>query len=365
MYALFSTIARESSMPHSRWMIYGANGYTGRLIAEEAVRRGMRPVLAGRNRRAIEALAAELGCDGRVFRLGKPRRTAEQLMGLAAVLHCAGPFSATGEPMMDACLAAGTDYLDITGEIPVIAAAASRHDAAKRMDLCIIPAVGFDVVPSDCLAAQLAGRLPGATLLQLAFSTPQHISPGTAKTIVQGLPHGGRVRTDGRITRVPIAWKSREVPFRGGPREAVTVPWGDVASAWYTTAIPNIEVYVSLPGDKIEQLRKGRGMLWLLRVWPIRAFVNRTIQKHLKGPTAEQRESGRASFWGRASDAHGGSVEATLETPEGYRLTVATALASMDRVLSRGAPSGFLTPAQAFGADFILDMPDVDFRWEP
>ncbi len=350
-------------MPHPRWTIYGANGYTGRLIAEEAARRGMRPVLAGRSRRPIENLAEELGCDSRVFRLRKPRPTAEELMGVAAVLNCAGPFSATGEPMMDACLAAGVDYLDITGEIPVIEAAAARHDDARRMELSFIPAVGFDVVPSDCLAAKLAERLPGATLLQLAFSTLRQLSPGTAKTVLQGLPRGGRVRTDGKITRVPIAWKSMEVPFRDAPREAVTIPWGDVASAWYTTGIPNIEVYMSMPREWIDQLRAARGLVWLLGIWPVGAMISHAIGRRVAGPTEQQRQSGWASFWGRASDDQGGAVEATLETPEGYHLTVATALAAMDRVLGRATPAGFSTPAQAFGHDFILDIPNVEFQW--
>jgi short subunit dehydrogenase-like uncharacterized protein len=342
-------------------MIYGANGYTGRLIAEEAVRRGMRPVLGGRSRGAVEDLAAGLGCECRVFPLGKPSRTAEHLTGVTTVLHCAGPFSATGEPMMDACLAAGADYLDITGEIPVIEAAAARHEEGRRMSRALMPAVGFDVVPSDCLAAKLAERLPGATLLQIAFSTLIHVSPGTAKTALEALPRGGRVRREGKIVKVPVAWKTIEAPMPGGPRTAVSVPWGDVASAWYTTGIPNIEVYMTMRRDQIEQLRKARAMFWVLRLWPIRRFLKRGISKRIVGPTAEQRERGRASFWGRASDDQGHSVEATLETPEGYRLTVATALAAVDRVLRRAAPTGFSTPAGAFGADFILEIPGVQF----
>lgn len=346
-------------------MIYGANGYTGRLIAREAVDRGMRPVVAGRNRPEIENLAGELGCHGRVFRLDKVEQIAEQLMGLSAVLNCAGPFSATAGPMMDACLLAGTHYLDVTGEIDVIEAAAARDDRAKRAGVTLIPAVGFDVVPSDCLAAMLAGRLPDATRLQLAFSAPSHVSPGTAKTILEGIGRGGRVRIDGRLTKVPLAWKTMSVSLATGVQQAVSVPWGDVASAWYTTGIPNIEVYATMPAVNIKLLRRTRWALPLLGIWPIRTMLRRLIEWRIKGPAAGQLAESRASFWGRVSDQKGNSVQATLETPGGYRLTVATALACTERVLAGSAPTGFSTPAQAFGQDFILTLPETDLLVGP
>ena len=157
--------------PTPRAMIYGANGYTGRLIARHAVERGLRPVLAGRNREAITALAVQLGCEAASFDLHQAAQIAEHLRGFSAVLHCAGPFSRTARPMMDACLLAQADYLDITGEIDVILAAVLRDEQAQQAGVALIPAVGFDVVPSDCLAAMLAERLPGACVLQLAFSS--------------------------------------------------------------------------------------------------------------------------------------------------------------------------------------------------
>jgi short subunit dehydrogenase-like uncharacterized protein len=234
-----------SSTP--RAMIYGANGYTGRLIARHAVERGLKPVLAGRNREAIATLAAELGCEAVDFELQQPAQIADHLRGISAVLHCAGPFSQTARPMMDACLLAQADYLDITGEIDVILAAVSRGDRAKQAGVALIPAVGFDVVPSDCLAAMLSDRLPAARVLQLAFSGAGGLSAGTAKTMVEALPGGGRVRIDGEIRHVPIAWKTLEIPFRHGKQWGMTIPWGDVASAYYSTGIANIEVYATAP----------------------------------------------------------------------------------------------------------------------
>lgn len=346
------------------WMIYGANGYTGRLIAEEAVRRGQRPVLAGRRREAIESLAARLDCTSRCFDLTDVDQVAQQLDGMTAVLHCAGPFSATARPMMDACIGSGTHYLDITGEIEVIEAAAQRNDRARSAGVTLMPAVGFDVVPTDCLAATLAAELPEATHLQLAFTASGALSPGTAKTAVEGLPRGGLVRADGRLTEVPAAWKMKEIPFREGRRWATTIPWGDVASAYYTTGIPNIEVYLANSRSAINWMRRLRFLMPLAGLPFVQRFLKNRIEHRVTGPSAEQLPRTRASLWGCVSDAAGNRVEATLETPGGYPLTVQTALAALQRVVAGDAPTGFVTPAGAFGKDFILTIPDTDLRIE-
>jgi short subunit dehydrogenase-like uncharacterized protein len=251
--------------------------------------------------------------------------------------------------MMDACLAAGANYLDITGEIPVIEAAAARNDRALAARVSLVPAVGFDVVPSDCLAARLALQLPGATHLQLAFATSLRMSRGTARTMLERLPDGGRVRRDGRIVRVPTAWKTLDVPFATGRRTAVTIPWGDVATAWHTTGIPNIEVYTAMPAERIRTMRRWRWLLPALRLRVIRIAMAPLLQKLLADSFAEGGGHEGASFWGRASDAEGRSAEATLETLEGYQLTVLTALAATEKTLAGAVPPGFHTPARAYG----------------
>ena len=77
------------------WMIYGANGYTGELAAIDAVRRGLKPVLAGRNEAAVSELANRLGLDYRVFNLDRPEQVSQAISGMHVILHCAGPFSVT------------------------------------------------------------------------------------------------------------------------------------------------------------------------------------------------------------------------------------------------------------------------------
>ena len=351
-------------MTHSTtpWMIYGATGYTGDLTAREAVRRGQRPVLAGRNRDKVEKLGHELGCPTRVFGLDTTESIAGNLRDVAAVLHCAGPFSATAAPMMDACLAACVSYLDITGEVDVIEAGAARDGRARSAGITLMPAVGFDVVPSDCLAATLAAALPGATQLELAFHASGGFSRGTAKTMVENLHRGGRIRRGGQLISVPTAWQSLDVPFRSGKKSCVSIPWGDVASAYYTTGIGDIVVYTSMHPSRIKQTRFVRPLLGVTK-WPvIQRFLKDMIDRGAPGPAQDERENSRSSLWGRVADFDGRQVTATLETLGGYPFTVLTALAVVDKVLAGLGPKGFSTPARAFGADFICSFPHTELH---
>jgi short subunit dehydrogenase-like uncharacterized protein len=349
-------------MPESAsWMIYGANGYTGRLIAAEAVRRGMRPVLAGRSTESVARLAAELGCEQRVFPLDES--AARHLDGMSVVLHCAGPFSATARPMIDACLRARVAYLDITGEIDVIEYASTQDAAARSTGVAVIPAVGFDVVPSDCLALTLRTALPTANRLIVAFSSVGGLSPGTAKTSLESLPHGGRARIDGRIQRVPTAWKTRDVDFPEGRRATVTIPWGDVASAFHSTGIPNIEVYASMPPAQIRAMRRWRWLFPVAGLNLVQRLARRRIERTVPGPSAAELANSRASFWGRVEDSEGRFAEATLSTLGGYPLTVQTALKFVDAARDRRLPAGFSTPSRALGPQIIDRVPGSQLIW--
>jgi short subunit dehydrogenase-like uncharacterized protein len=350
-------------MSNRDWILYGATGYTGRCIAEEAERRGLLPILAGRNGHTVQELAGRFGANHRVFDLDDADRLRESICGACLILNCAGPFSATAGPLMAACLAEHVHYLDITGEIDVIESAAALDREAKAAGVTLLPAVGFDVVPSDCLARKLAEKLPGASQLQLAISTMGSLSPGTAKTMLEAVWKGGRVRVDGRLQRVPLAWKTREVPFREGPRLAMTIPWGDVASAYYSTGIGNIEVYAAGSARQIAALQRWRWLLPALAVWPLRTLAKWSIERRLPGPSAESRERETASLWGRVENPQGDRAEATLTTSNGYTLTVMTALAAVERLLNTPLATGFLTPALAFGPDFITTFPGCDFRF--
>ncbi|MBX9913237.1 MAG: saccharopine dehydrogenase NADP-binding domain-containing protein, partial [Pseudomonadaceae bacterium] len=225
------------------WLIYGANGYTARLIAQQAKSLGLQPILAGRSA-DIQELATQLGLPARQFDLSNQAASSKALADVQLVLNCAGPFSATAAPMLQACLAAGAHYLDITGEYAVFEHAHSLHEQAKAAGVVLCPGVGFDVVPSDCVAVALKAAMPDAIELTLGFDSASGLSPGTSKTMLENLASGGKVRENGELLSVPNGYKKRLVDFGYGPKWAMTIPWGDVVTAYYSTAIPSISVYV-------------------------------------------------------------------------------------------------------------------------
>ncbi len=341
-------------------LIYGANGYTGQLIVEECVRRGMRPVLAGRRAAAVAPLAATHGLDVRVASLDDPAALGAMLAGITVVIHAAGPFFRTSGPMVRACLAARVHYLDITGEIAVFEACRARHEDAKQAGVVVMPGVGFDVVPTDCLAARLAERLPGAQLLELAFAGGGGFSRGTLKTMVLGSSQGGAIRKDGRITTVPAGWKTQSIPFRDRRRNAVTIPWGDVSTAYWSTQIPNIHTYLAMPPGAVRMMGVTKLASPLLSIGFVQRFVESQIDQRVAGPSAEVRASARMHVWGRVTHPDGRVVEGTAETPEGYRLTAIAAVESAHRVLDAAPPAGYHTPSSAFGAGFLETLPECD-----
>ena len=338
----------------SPYLIYGANGYTGELIAREAVRRGQRPVLAGRRVEAVRALANELGLEHRAFALDDTRAVDDGLKGMAAVLHCAGPFVHTFRPMADACLRARAHYLDVTGEIDVYEQLAARDAEARSAGVMLLPGVGFDVVPSDGLAAHLKRRLPSATRLVLAFHSVGGLSRGTATTVIENLHRGGLIRRNGALTPVPAAWRTRQVDFGRGPRTVVSIPWGDVSTAYHSTGIPNIEVYTTATAPLRLAMRASRLLRPLLASSGVQSFLKRRVRAGAPGPTAEQRARGRTVLWGEVTDEAGSRAESRLRGPEGYTFTMLTALAAVEKAVSGSARAGFQTPAKAYGADFVL-----------
>ena len=343
------------------WMIYGANGYTGKLTAEEAVRRGMKPVLAGRKQPEIAKLAERLGLEYRVFSLDEPEAVRSAIAGLRLVLHCAGPFSRTSTPMVEACLAERVHYLDITGEIAVFKAAHERDQEARRADVVLLPGAGFDVVPSDCLAASLVEALPAATSLKLAFEAGGGPSPGTAKTSVEGLGNGGQVRRDGQLKKVPLAWKTREVPFAHGVRSAMTIPWGDVYTAFVSTGVPDIEVYMSVSPATIANVKRLRMIQPVLGWSPVQSFLKKRIEKRVTGPSDERREKTDCQLWGEVSSADGRTVSATMTTPNGYDLTVSASLGIVKHLLASDVEGGYYTPSLLMGSEFAASLPGVSF----
>lgn len=349
-------------MPGNQWMIYGANGYTGTLLVDEAVRRGSRPIVAGRNEAALRPIAEKYGLELRVFSLDDAAAVDRGLQGVGTLMLAAGPFSATSKPAVLGCLRNKTHYLDITGEVGVFEACKRRGAEAQAAGVVVMPGTGFDVVPSDCLAALLHRELPSATHLTLAFRGVGAPSPGTMKTMLQGLPLGGVARIDGKLTPVPAAWKFEAIPFSMGKRTAMTIPWGDVSTAHFTTGIPNIEVFMAQPPAMIRAAKLSRYFGKLLGLAPVQSMLAKRIERTVKGPTEQMRQTGKSYLWGKVTDNAGKTVEATLDTLEGYHLTMKTGVDIALRVQAGEVKPGYQTPAKALGADYVLKFEPTTFK---
>ena len=354
------SVAPSARTPGASLLVYGANGYTGELIARRAVERGLRPVLAGRSAAPVARLAVELGLPHRVSPIDDAAAVDAGLDGIGVVLHCAGPFSRTSRPMADGCLRRGAHYLDITGEGAVFAALASRDAEARAAGVTLLPGVGFDVVPSDGLAAHLARRLPGAARLRLAFQAIGQPSRGTTLTALEGIHLGGMIRRGGKLTPVPAAWRTRDFDFGRGPVRCMTIPWGDVWTAWHSTGIPDIEVYMAAPPALRTLASASRLLGPLLGAGPVQRALAAWVRSRVTGPDAEARARGRSLLHGEVEHADGRRAAARLVAPEGYAFTALAAVECAERVLAGQARPGFLTPSLAFGPDLPLAIAGVE-----
>lgn len=357
-------------MTHA-WMIYGANGYTGELIAREAVERGLKPILAGRSIEKIEPLAKELGLEFRAFSIESLFKTSESpspspsleykgggLDGVSLVLHCAGPFSQTSAPMIKACLAVGCHYLDITGEIAVLEHTLAKPQAEKAREVGVVlcSGVGFDVVPTDCVALKLKELLPDATHLSLGFDTDSAASPGTLKTVSESLGSGTLRREDGAIVKTASRDAVREIDFGRGTVPAMAISWGDVASAFHTTRIPNIDTWIPVPGGRKGVVTAFNILRPVLATGFVQGILNKLVNKFVKGATAAERAKSRTWVWGEATNAAGEKKTVRIEIPNVYDVTVDAALKVVTHVLEINYDGGSYTPAMLLGSGAVEEL---------
>ena len=343
------------------FLIYGSYGYTGQLIVELAVKQGLRPILAGRDEKQLRAQAGQYNLEYRAFSLDETAKLDAALIEVETVLHCAGPFVHTYRQMTEACLRTRRHYVDISGEIPGFEALAAMDSQAREAGIMLLPGGGFDIVPSDCLAAHLKNRRPSATHFRLFVrGIGAGVSRGTAKSAVENMHRQGRIRQDGELVQVPPAWKVREQDFGRGPVPVVTIGWGDVSTAYYSTGIPNIETYFAFPKMYINFLKVMRFIGPFLYNRPVKSFLKFAIDTFTPpGPKEERRKRGFAIFMGEVTDQNGGRALAKLTTPEGYTCTALTTVEIMKRILNHDYKAGFQTPSLVYGADFILQFDGV------
>jgi len=336
-------------------IIYGAYGYTGELIARLAVSKGLKPLLAGRDPKKLKPLADELGLEFQSFDLQDTPALESCLRGAKVVLHCAGPFVHTYKPMMLACIKEKVHYLDITGEVKVFEAMARKSDEAKAAGIMLMPGTGFDVVPSDCLANLLKERMPDAQYLEMAFASQGRSSRGTQKTVIEGLHEGSAIRENGKIKAIPAGSDAKKIQFAEGKSIwTVAIPWGDISTAWFSTQIPNIKVYMGLPEKLIKSMRVMGYFSFITKLGFVKNILLNKVDKGPAGPSLAERESGKVQLWGEVRNSKGEAKQLWLTVPEGYKLTSLTAVAIAEEVLNDNYAAGFQTPATMYGSNFIL-----------
>lgn len=341
-------------------LIYGAYGYSGRLAALHAREFGVNAILAGRNEEKLQEVADETELPFRAFGLDPCYEIDKNLEDIAVVLNCAGPFNRTADFIVQACLRTSTHYIDITGELDVIERLSRLERWTDKPECVVMPATGFDVVPTDCIAKHLSEQMPDATHLDLAFMGTGGLSHGTATTMIEQLGSGSAERQNGSIVEVPLAKHVRDIDFGNGAKNCVSIPWGDVASAYHTTGIPNIVTYTAVPEEQVRPMKAARYLKWLLQSDPIQKFLKWRLDKNLYGPSDAERRETRSFVYGEVRNAKGEKKAARLTTPGGYTLTYMTSLKIASKLAAEDYEPGFYTPAGLFGADFVLQFPNTE-----
>ncbi len=342
------------------FIVYGSYGYTGNLIVEQAIKAGFKPLLAGRDETQVRAQAEKFNLEYRAFSIEDAAALDAALLEVDAVLHCAGPFVLTFRQMAEACIRTKRHYVDISGEIEGFEALAAMNEEAKRAGIMLLPGGGFDVVPSDCLIAHVAEKLSGATHVELFIKqVGGGISRGTARSGIENSHRTGRIRRDGKIVSVPNVWDTKDVDFGRGPSRLVSMGWGDVSTAYHSTGIPNVTVYMSFPKAMVNVMRLTRYAGPILYTRAARDFIKWLIGKFLTpGPTRKQNENGFSMLIAEVTDGKE-IVRAKLKTPEAYYLTALTSVEIMKHILDGDYKAGFQTPSKVYGADFILQFAGV------
>ena len=345
-----------------RWLLYGAYGYTGKLVIEAALARGHRPVLAGRDATKLRALAEPLGLEWRAVGLDDTGALDRALDDVELAYHVAGPFTQTARPMREACLRTGTHYVDVTGESPVTDETLRQHDRAKKAGVLLLPSSGVNTVPTDSVAAYAQKLLPDASWLEVAIDTVHQRSSGSLTSMLEVATLRGRVRRQGLVVDEAIGARLRKVRFADGPKHCIGLPFADIYTAWETTGIPDITAYVAQDWLTTRAMKYSAPLM--SRVFAnasLRRRVQEEIRKRVAGPDAVDRAADSTWAWALVRNRAGAQREAWLETLEGYSFTAAVAPHIVEAVTGSGL-SGATTVVAAFGADFVLQVAGTRFH---
>jgi short subunit dehydrogenase-like uncharacterized protein len=319
-------------------LIYGAAGYTGRMVAANARNAGIEVVVAGRTKDEVKlaTLADEIGAEYRLFAVDDLPAVQAALGDVGVLLNTAGPFMRTAAPLMRASIAAGVHYLDIAAELDSYQLAETLNDAATAAGVMLLPGSGGSVAMLGSLAAHAARRVTEPVGMRIAMHVAGGFSRGSAVSASENLNTALLRRVDGQL--VPRSADVRDFDFGRGPATAFPVTLPDLITIWRDTAIPNIETYVYLTDG---------------------AFPEGNLAAMPDGPTHDQREANRYHAAVEVTGEDGSVVRSVLDTVNGYTFTTIAAAEAARRVLNGEARPGFHTPAGLFGEGFAETIADT------
>ncbi|KAH6635762.1 Saccharopine dehydrogenase-domain-containing protein [Chaetomium tenue] len=326
------------------FMLYGCTGYTGRLVAEYAKSLGLGFILAGRSEDGVQALAAQLDAQYRVFNLNDALLIDASLRGVPVLLNCAGPFARTAGPLMEGCIRNGTHYLDIAAELDSYHLADKLDQKAREAKVMLMPGCGGSVAMLGCLASHALEGVERPASIDVALHVAGAMSRGSVASAAEGgLATQCLERVRGALVQKQDAANpgaaTNDFDFGDGKGQVtcfpVTLP--DLITIWKTTGVPNIRTFVHASG--MTTLPAGDSDLASLP----------------EGPTARERAASpyHACVAVTSEDGPGSVKRAVLHTVNGYTFTSQASVEAVRRALGGEVQGGFQTPAGVFGTRFV------------
>jgi short subunit dehydrogenase-like uncharacterized protein len=348
--------------------VYGATGYTGKLVARELQRRGLDFVLSGRSAGKLRALADDLGGGPAVRPASLDDRDAlRHVLGdCAAVINCAGPFNRYGEPVVRSAVETGTHYVDTTGEQPYMRFIYERlDDAAQAAEVALVPAVGFDYVPGDLLAPLVARSVEPLEEMVVAYAARGFAGTrGTLQSALDMLRSGGVAFRDGELREV--GHKPRRIHFTFpepiGRLAMLPYPSGEVLTVPRHIKTRNVVSLINAgvaapPGMPEELVAFTSPGLTLALHTPIKALADLAIQRLPEGPSDADRRAAQFTVAIVARGEDGRVARGVVHGSDVYGLTAVTAVHSAALLADEGYDrAGALSPATAFEPTEFLDF---------
>lgn len=353
--------------------VYGATGYTGKLIAAELAKTDVEFALAGRSQEKLEAVAEELRVDVPLHAIANSdAKGLRDLFGdSSAVIACAGPFYLHGEPVLAAAAAVGTHYLDTTGEQPFIQLALDQYGPiAEKNGSAVVPAMGFDYVPGDMIAALTALGMGDLDTLRLAYVAKMQPTRGTMLSALDMMKGADlEWRSDGlRPADQSISRGRFDFGGQLGEQAMTRYPAGEHVTVPRHVETKRVETMLSagsvVPGPlaRIAPLIMRPASLAMRT--PIKALASRLVNRLPEGAEADARAD---SAWTIDCQAVAGDRvrRGTVSGKDVYGLTAALLVKGATLAVSGGLRDiGGLAPAQAFEAEsFLSGLDPFDVTW--